>query len=161
MEKGRKYGVRSREKPGPVGLHKCKKCSFHSKCEGKFGTLTKLLTLSGPQFPHLQNGQQEGLPQKVVLRIKREKGNNGLTQHIWAQHRKHSCLPLRHLLVCSVSYWRRLLLVNVLGLMISWGWVPSTSKSKWWVNADKGHIMRGIYLNTSMPTPAEHSPHYS
>lgn len=56
-----------------------KESAFYSKCDRKFITLTKFLTLSGTQFPHLQNGDHESLPHKVVLRIKCVKENNGLT----------------------------------------------------------------------------------
>lgn len=53
-----------KEKPVPVGLHKGKMHGFYYNCDGKFGTLTKSLTLSGPQT------DPEGLPHKAVLRIK-------------------------------------------------------------------------------------------
>lgn len=53
----------TRAKPG-------KKSAFNSKCDRKFTTLAKLLTVSGTQFPHLQNEDHESLPHKVVLRFK-------------------------------------------------------------------------------------------
>lgn len=82
MGKRRKCKVKVREERSQglwAFLHQDKKSAFYSKHDRKFITLTTLLTLSGTQFPHLQNGDCESLSHKAVLRIKCVKENNGLT----------------------------------------------------------------------------------
>lgn len=56
---------------------------------------------------------------KLCWGLNTKKGNNGLSTQE-ARHRKHSCVLLFYLLICSLFYSHKLLVLRAYGLMISW-----------------------------------------